>query len=127
MRLALWDWAGELRYDLSPIDFTCGDHFFRTRMLFASRLQIIGVKRLVDDKRIAVDFPRRASSPLRCFAGPTTSRCVLAESSAKILAPLADLPAGSSELPEVAQTVRPRSWRKRPAADGVTVSLSENR
>jgi hypothetical protein len=49
---ALGDWAGELRYDFSPIDFTGRDHFFRTRMLFASRIQIIGVKRLVDDKGI---------------------------------------------------------------------------
>ena len=55
--LALGDWASQLRYNLSPIDFTCHGHFLRTRMLFASRLQIISVKRLIDDNRVAPVAP----------------------------------------------------------------------
>ena len=55
--LIVGDWSGELRYDVPPIDFTRGDHFLRTRMLFAGRLQIVGVKRLIYDNCVAAAAP----------------------------------------------------------------------
>jgi hypothetical protein len=53
-------------------------------------------------QKYPADYPTRASSPLKCFEGPTTSRCELAEALAKILARLRDLPVeiGSSDLRE---------------------------
>jgi len=138
-----------------------------------------GRKRAHRRQRSPVDYPTRASLRSRCSAALTTSRCELAEASAKIRSPVAicqtksDLPShgrartpvraepgperlagdcepyqmravlrrrkcGAEDCPlyqsryvfvlrEIAPGQDPSSLRKRPAAAGVKVSLSENR
>jgi hypothetical protein len=56
--LPVRDRAGQLRDNFSPISLARSDHYIRDGMLFASCTQVIGVKRLIDDKSVGPITPR---------------------------------------------------------------------
>src|SRR5690242_7347580 len=56
-RRSIRDGADQALNDRSPVGFAGGDHFSCTGMLYASRLQIIGVKRLINYHGIVSTSP----------------------------------------------------------------------
>jgi hypothetical protein len=54
---AVRHWPGEVRNDFPPIGFAGCDHFIRARMFYARRLEVKGVKRLIDNDSIVPIAP----------------------------------------------------------------------
>src|SRR5262245_56057952 len=55
--LAILERASEMRHDFAPIGFAGCDHFIRSWMFYTRRIEVIGIKRLIDDDCIVPIAP----------------------------------------------------------------------